>query len=158
MASFVVMEPPPAQADRDAILVRDGFHVLAFLVPFLWLLWHRLWIEGALAFALMLALSALGTVAGLGDAAPVLSFLVSIYVGLEGPTLRIAAWRRRGWHEWGVVEADDMADAELRYVAEAAEPVAAVPASTTTQWGSEGRSVRPSGDTALGLFNYPGGR
>jgi hypothetical protein len=159
MASFVVMEPPPALADRDAILVRDGFHVLAFLVPFVWLLWHRLWIEAAIAFALMLALSALGTVAGLGNAAPVLSFLVSIYVGLEGPALRIAAWRRRGWDEWGVVEADDAADGELRYVAEAAaEPDISAPPPRQASWRATSGTVRPSGDTAQGLFNYPGAR
>ena len=55
MASYVVMEPPGASrndAAAGAVLVRDGFSFLAFLLPPLWLLWHRLWIEAALVFAL----------------------------------------------------------------------------------------------------------
>ena len=35
----------------DAAFIRDGFSFLAFLLPPLWLLWHRLWIEAALALA-----------------------------------------------------------------------------------------------------------
>ena len=55
MAVYVVMEPPGASrndAASGAVLVRDAFSVLAFLLPPLWLLWHRLWIEAALVFAL----------------------------------------------------------------------------------------------------------
>ena len=44
--------PRTRQTRRSgAVLVRDGFSFLAFLLPPLWLLWHRLWIEAALAFA-----------------------------------------------------------------------------------------------------------
>ena len=69
MAIFVVMEPPAAnaaEAAERAVLVRDGFAFLGFLVPPLWLLWHRLWIEAALAFAVGVGLTALGETAGLG--------------------------------------------------------------------------------------------
>ena len=39
---------------RDLAFVRDGFSFLAFLLPPLWLLWHRLWIEAVLAFAVLM--------------------------------------------------------------------------------------------------------
>ena len=57
MASWIVMQPPAARArgGADATFVRDGFSLLAFLVPPLWLLWHRLWIEAVLAFAVLRA-------------------------------------------------------------------------------------------------------
>ena len=100
MAIYVVMEPPAAnaaEAAERAVLVRDGFAFLAFLVPPLWLLWHRLWIEAAIAFAVGVGLTALGETAGLGFTGAALSLLVSIYVGLEGQALRINALRRRGW-------------------------------------------------------------
>ncbi len=89
MASFVVMEAPEGR--DEAVYVRDGFHVLAFLLPPIWLAWHRLWIEALLAFAVMAVLGSLGGVSGFGDAAPLLSLLVSLYVGLEAPAIWIAA-------------------------------------------------------------------
>jgi hypothetical protein len=120
MATYVAMEPPSRGGTTDATtLVRDGFSWLGFLVPPLWLAWHRLWIEAALAFVAMAVLSMLAEKLSLGLAGSLLSLLVSLYVGLEGQGLRIAALRRRGWHEWGVVEADSLDDADTRYVLEA---------------------------------------
>jgi hypothetical protein len=156
MAVFVVMEPPAAdavEASERAVLVRDGFAFLAFLVPPLWLLWHRLWIEAAIAFAASVALTALGDAAGLGFAGAVLSLLVSIFVGLEGQALRINALRRRGWREWGVVEAGDIAEAEIRYLAgeEPGEALVEAPRPTAATM------VRPiPAGPALGLLGYPG--
>ncbi|TIW44359.1 MAG: DUF2628 domain-containing protein, partial [Mesorhizobium sp.] len=49
MAVYVVMEPPGLGEKPDVTFVRDGFSWLGFLVSPLWLLWHRLWIEAALA-------------------------------------------------------------------------------------------------------------
>ncbi len=162
MASYVVMEPPRGAGDAGrerAVLVRDGFHVLAFVLPALWLLWHRLWIEAVVVVAVSMALSGAGSVAGLGRAGPALAFLVALYAGLEGSALRLAALRRRGWCEWGVVEADNAADAEIRYLhdalageGDAAEPAARpVAASAAPAAAPFGR-----GGPALGLFAYPG--
>ncbi len=157
MAIYVVMEPPAAdavEAAERAILIRDGFAFLAFLVPPLWLLWHRLWIEAALAFAVGVGLTALGETAGLGFMSAALSLLVSIYVGLEGPALRINALRRRGWRDRGVVEAANAREAEIRYLAgeEAPEEVVVeVPpplAPTVPRPASTG--------PVLGLLGYPG--
>lgn len=151
MASYVVMEPP--ESDRDAVLVRDGVNLLAFPVPFLWLLVQRCWMEAAIAFAVAVGLAILGSMAGFAGA-PALSFLVSVFVVLEGAALRVAALRRAGWREWGVVEAETASDAELRYLAEkhgdeiAQPPAAYSLAATPSRAGSSG--------AALGLFSYPG--
>ena len=157
MAIYVVMEPPAAnavEAAERAVLIRDGFAFLAFLVPPLWLLWHRLWIEAALAFAAGVGLTALGETAGLGLLGAALSLLVSIYVGLEGPALRINALRRRGWRDRGVVEAANAREAEIRYLAGREEPeemaVEVPPLAPTC-------APRPaSTGPALGLLGYPG--
>ncbi|MER9891121.1 DUF2628 domain-containing protein [Mesorhizobium sp. M0119] len=119
MAIYVVMEPPGRSESVDATFVRDGFAWLGFLVPPLWLAWHRLWVEAALAFVAMGLLSMLGERLGQETAGSLLSLLVMLFVGLEGQGLRIAALRRRGWHEWGVVEADRLDDADIRYALEA---------------------------------------
>jgi len=157
MAVFVVMEPPGAsgtEAAAGAVLVRDAFSFLAFLLPPLWLLWHRLWIEAALAFAAGVALTALGETAGLGFTGAALSLLVSLYVGLEGATLRLNALSRRGWREWGVVEAASLDEAEMRYCAgeEPGLPGDARPAASPSPL--PGRP--PASGPALGLFSYPG--
>ncbi|QKD00488.1 DUF2628 domain-containing protein [Mesorhizobium loti] len=156
MPSYVVMEPPGRSEKVDATaFVRDGFTWLGLLVPPLWLAWNRLWIEAALAFIVMGALSMLGQRLGLGLAGSLLSLLVSLYVGLEGQGLRIAALRRRGWHEWGVVQAGQLDDADLRYTLEVeAQPDEAVPAPRMVPDAALARPAQPG--MALGLTHIPG--
>ncbi|HEV7415951.1 MAG TPA: DUF2628 domain-containing protein, partial [Tianweitania sediminis] len=102
MAIYVVMQPVDAgDAAEKAVLVRDGVHGLAFILPVVWLLLHRLWIEAAAAFALMLAAGALMSQVGghplLGSA---MSLLIALYFGLEAPALWLNSLRRRGYVFW----------------------------------------------------------
>ncbi|WP_442580823.1 DUF2628 domain-containing protein [Mesorhizobium sp. ASY16-5R] len=161
MARFVVMEPAGAFGDdaaAEARIVRDGFSLLGFVFPPFWLLWHGLVIEALVTFAAMFGIAAATELLGLGPAGSLLSLLLSIYVGLEGSALRIAALRRRGWREWGVLEADSLADAETRYAievfggvdADASAPPAAVIAP------AQPPAPRHAAGPALGLFSYPG--
>ena len=156
MAAYVLMEPPGRSEKVDATaFVRDGFSWPGFLVPPLWLAWHRLWIEAALAFIVMALLSMLGEKLGLGLGASLLSLLVSLYVGLEGQGLRIAALRRRGWHEWGVVEAAWLDDADMRYALETdAVSDRAAPAPRMVPDAALARPAQPG--MALGLTHIPG--
>ena len=119
MASYVVMVPPTGGNAEDTVFVRDGFTWLGLLVAPVWFAWHRLWIEAVVTFAVMATLSVLGEKLGLEGAGSALSLLVSLYVGFEGQGLRISALRRRGWREWGVVEARNRGDAEIRHALEA---------------------------------------
>ena len=157
MARFVIFEPAEAHGDDAASaarFVRDGFSLFGFLIPPLWLLWHRLFIEAALVFAALFATGVLGEMMqGMGLAASALSLLLSIYVGLEGANLRVAALRRRGWREWGTIDADTLADAEIRYAAAISEghaPEEGMPPAPTAVG-------RPDAGPALGLLAYPGG-
>ncbi len=117
MASHIVMLPPdgsPQSRAEQAVLVRDGFSWPAFLVPWLWLLWHRLWAEGIIVILLVAAFSIFGEMVGMGLASALLGLLVSIYVGLEGQAMRVAALRRRGYRQWGVVEGGNADEAYTR--------------------------------------------
>lgn len=162
MASYVVMEPPAAgevgTAER-AVLVRDGFSFLAFILPVVWLLWRRLWIEAILVLAASIALVALSRATGLGFVGGAVSLLVSLYVGLEGQSLRIGALRRRGWREWGVVEGGTMAEAEIRYLAGPAPqgdaPQRAAPEAERRPAPTVQARPAPAGP-ALGMLGYPG--
>lgn len=158
MVAFVVLEPPPGQAATgedaaaSAELVRDGFTIVGFLVPVFWLLWQRLWIEALLALCLTVLLAVAAERLGMGFAGSLLSLLVSLYVGLEGQALRVAARRRRGWRDWGVVEADSVREAEARYLIERLGFERRDPPA-------EPRSPAAGQPTpALGLLAYPGTR
>jgi hypothetical protein len=154
MASYIVMEPPQS-GSGEARIFRDGFSLLAFLFAPFWLAWHRLWVEALLVLAAQILLGTLGENFGFLPAASVLSLLVSLYVALEASALRAAGLRRRGFSDWGVVDADSVRDAEVRYAVEvgAAEPhpSAARPATSAVH-----ASPVPDGAPALGLLGYTG--
>ena len=155
MASYVVMEPPAGgRGQQEVVLVRDGFYFLAFLLPVLWLLWHRLWLEALAAFAALAALVALAAYGGFGMTTFVLALLVRFYVGMEGAALRLARYRRRGWREWGVVEAETIRDAEIRYLTQAPDE-ADEPAALPTPF-QRAAPPRVSVGPALGMLGYPG--
>ena len=161
MASHLVLENAERDGDdAEFVLLKDGFVFFAFLVPFLWFLWHRMWIEAICALAVALAISALGTLAGLGLWASLASLLAGIFFGLEANALRAAALRRRGWREWGVAEADTAADAEIVYVKDRfgteSEASAAMPIADP----GPRRITKPGGAEApaLGLIGYSTGR
>ena len=159
MAIYVVMEPPRGRADAEEIYVRDGFHVLGFLLPLVWLLWNRLWIETLVLLAVMLGLGVLGEMSGSAELlVGGLSLLVSIYVGLEGSALRVWALRRRGYTEWGVVDADRRADAEIRHLAAQTDEASAqeAPLPPIRQGEAAPAASLAGYEQQLGLFGYSG--
>ncbi len=161
MASFVVMEPPGNEGPSDrAVFVRDGFHFFAFLVPVLWFAVYRCWLAALVALAIAVGVPAAAGMLGYPEAAGGILLVSSIWFGLEAGNVRVAALRRRGFADAGVVEADRASDAEIRYLAGAADEA---PASIMQQqpqpWGTTGRPVQAAaGGPALGLFGYPGRR
>lgn len=155
MASYVVMEPPVRDGAEKAILIRDGFHFLAFVFPVFWLLFHRLWLEALGVLAAALALGAASSYLGYDPLAIIASLALGIFIGLEGAALKTHALSRRGWRHWGVVEAETRDDAEIRYLAlnEVVAQVEPVLASVAV------KPVRgsPAGAVpALGMLGYPG--
>ncbi|MGX5800727.1 DUF2628 domain-containing protein [Bradyrhizobium sp. Arg314] len=155
MATYVVMEPPAGNKAEDVRFVRDSFTWLGFLVAPLWLAWNRLWIEAVLTFVVMAILSAVGERLGLEWAGSMLSLLVSLSIGFEGQGLRIAALRRHGWREWGVVEAGNLGDAEMRHALEADEDDDQ-PAPLQRIVPDASLARPPQTGMALGLTHTPG--
>jgi hypothetical protein len=155
MAIYVVMATPAGSKAEDAIFVRDGFTWLGLLVAPLWLAWHRLWIEAVSTFIVMAILSMAGERLGFESAASMLSLLVSLYVGFEGQGLRIAALRRRGWREWGAVEADNPDDAGMRHAMETGED-GEEPAPMPRIVPDAALARAPQTGMALGLTHTPG--
>jgi hypothetical protein len=154
MASYVVMEPARNSGGGEARFIRDGFAVLGLLFPFFWLLWHRLWIEAVLVLAVLLSISAAGELSGWTLTAMLLSFLVSLYVGLEGPALRQSALRRRGWRDSAVIDATDEDEAMTRYFADE-EHLANHGDAGPSQPAPRLAPPPAAGAPALGLLSYP---
>jgi len=114
MASFVIMEPP-AGSKAETVLVKDGFAAFGFLVPPLWLAWHRLWLEAITVGLLLVILDWLASAGGYGVFAAMLSFALCILVGLEGSRLRVASLERKGWHQAAYIDARNGEEAEARF-------------------------------------------
>jgi len=170
MSVYTVHAPPRRTADakQDAagfVFVRDGFAIWAFLLPPLWMLWHRMWLALAGYIAISAALQALGRTVGASAALiGIVGVLVSLLIGLEAATLRRYALSSRGWRTVGVVSGDDLEAAERRFfdswarrgaAAPSAVPVAAPPAGPATAVAAA-RTIAPQSDI-IGLFPEPGG-
>ncbi len=115
MASYVVMEPAGAKGGDAALFVKDAFALLALFLPALWLLWNRLWFEAAMVFLASLVLIGGAQWLGQPDLGGFATFLIGVYVALEGSALKIAALARRGYAGAAVVEASSLTEAEDRY-------------------------------------------
>lgn len=100
----------------DAVLVKEGFSWLAFLVAPLWALHHRQWL-GLVAYAVavtLLGLAAEGAALG-AAAASVLALGFAILVGASANDWRRRTLARQGYGLAGVVAAPDLEAAEERW-------------------------------------------
>jgi len=164
MASYTVFAPPlkagetGPDTDRFAF-VRDGFHVWALLFAPLWLLRYRLWLE-CIVFLVVGAAIQIGAeaVTGSSGIGVAVGILLSVLIGLEGPSLRRWKYTRMGWRNMGIVVGDDREMAEQRFFdswvrrddARAASPQPWMPSFT----GSVPRVPLTQG--VIGLFPEPG--
>ena len=120
MPVYTVHAPATASAgiaatDRFAF-VRDGFHFWAFVLGFVWLAWHRLWLAligwivviGAIDFGM----TALGAGRIMMFAANV---LIALLTGFEAASLQRWTLSRGNWRQLDVVVGDDEEAAERRF-------------------------------------------
>ena len=104
-------------ASEKALFLRDGFSLVAFVVPVIWLLWQRLFWAAIAVFALEVLIGWQAGATGFGFAAAVLPLLIGLLVALEGPSLKAWKLKRQGWRETAALMASDRAEAEIRYYA-----------------------------------------
>ena len=169
MPSYTIYEKPglPAEDAIDsAVLVKNHYSMLAFFLPFVWMLFKRLWWV-LLAYVILLVPISL-----LEQALPVwsgmvMTLLISLYVALEAPTLIGWSLERKGYVEVGSVLAEDRDHCERRYVearlaASLAAPLTVTmrperPAPQSRKFVSVANQGRdPNRDSIIGLFPAPG--
>lgn len=123
MAVYLVHQPPQRSGETAPdperfLLVRDGFHVWAFLFGPLWMIANRLWLVLVLYLALTIGLNAGLYIA---DAPTLLRsaifFALALLLGLEASTLRSWTLSRRGWKNIGLVGGENIEAAERRFFA-----------------------------------------
>ncbi len=166
MPTFTVHAPPPKAGETTSdpqrfLFVRDGFHVWAFLLGPIWLLFRRLWL---VLLGYVIVSAALGGVFFL-TAAPAWSrflggLLIALLLGFEASTLWRWTLMRRLWQSLGFVVADDEESAERRFFGEWEKrgPAASPPSPPSApQYSTPVRRGPPTGSDVIGLFPEPGG-
>ena len=104
-------------ADDQIIAVKQGFHWLAFLFSFLWLLANRLWLWAAVFFAASFVVMLAGDMLGAAPLYVSLALmLLSGFVGFEAANLRSEGLIKRGYAAAGVIVAPNRDEAILRFV------------------------------------------
>jgi hypothetical protein len=113
---------PPGEADdvedraNSLVFVKEGFSWPALLVPGLWLLYRRMWLELVVFLGLFLVL---GWVFGPSDPGKTafgwLSFALVVLFAFEANDLRRAALERKGYRQMGTAAGPDREAAELAF-------------------------------------------
>lgn len=160
MAQYVVLEPNDSKDAEKAVFVRDGFHVLALVLPFVWLLTQRLWFEGFAVLGITILLGFAGAYFGIADAVPLLTLLVSLFVALEGVNWKIAKLRRQGFVEKAVIDASDLEEAEIRYfhgLEDTAQPATSLADKPAPEWAPQPpRPTYSSFGSTIGFVGHRG--
>jgi len=109
----------PSDSPDKAVFVPEGFSFGALVFGVLWALWHRMWLAAAILFFIPVAIAATLCVLGQGEALASLAGLaVNLIFGFEARALWSRSLTFRGLPEVGLVKADNLDEAELRYFSE----------------------------------------
>jgi hypothetical protein len=172
MATYLVFEPADgartqANAER-VVFLRERFSVFAFVFTPFWLLRHRLWLGFLLWLTLFIAITVLGSLLGFGAFSALAALYVPSFIfGLEGVNFRARKLLRNGYREAGVVIAEDLETAELRFFEtwKAAAPGASVksddpyrPETAPPAYPDTKLALASTEQNVIGMFPTPGQR
>ena len=161
MPVYTVHAPKSLGADFRAapekvVFVRDGFHVWAFLLGFIWLIYRRLWlvllgyIVVQIAAEIVLRLTHASSFAHFA-----VMLVIALFLGTEAGSLRRWTLSRRKWQQIGLVAADDEEAAERRFFERASFDSFAYPAKTSSSVPMPRSSI--VAQDAAGFFPMPDG-
>ncbi|WP_028749011.1 DUF2628 domain-containing protein [Rhizobium mesoamericanum] len=159
-SSYLVLTAPGGtDANHEKTrFVRDGFTVLGFLFPWIWLAFHRLWLYAIAAFLLQSLGGVLTNQADLWPVGLAITFGTSLLVALEGQNLRIRDLVAKGWGEADLVSADSLSTAEEIYFSNVPTNTGDSRPAPSPQWDHTAHAPQDGNATSLGLFGFDGGR
>lgn len=103
---------------QDVVFIKDGFSWLALVIPFFWLLWHRLWIPLAGYLSAVILIVVAGYLLSMPDGLTgSIGLLANFFVGLEGNNFRRRAMAKRGYDEVADIVAESGEEASYRFFA-----------------------------------------
>ncbi len=100
---------------ESAVLVKNKFSYLAFLLPIVWILVKRLWWLLLGYGVVMVALSALDLIIPFW-ASMLVSVFVAFLIAIEAPNLQAWSLRQKGYREVMTLYAEDRDHCEARYI------------------------------------------
>ena len=167
MTVYSVYEPPTQAPDlglraEQLAFVKEGFSWPALIVPLLWLLYYRMWVEFGLLALLYVALQlAFGTDAQGQTLFGWASLAIAVLFAFEANDLRAAALERRGYRLAGVASGRDRTEAERSFFTAwlpqqgraAREPERVVEPRREAEAGPP--MTRGEGEEVIGLFPRP---
>ncbi len=158
-SSYMVLTAPNGadKAHDKTRFIRDGFTVLGFAFPWIWLASHRLWLHAIAAFLLQSVGGALMERPGLWLVGGAVTFGTSLLVALEGQNFRVRNLVSKGWDEHALISADSLEVAEDIYFSTIRTDTDDTGKAPSPQWDSASRGDRGNA-TSLGLFGFDGGR
>lgn len=159
MTVYTVLTPPPAAGDiapdpLSLVFIKEGFCWPALFFPEVWLIFRRMW--------LVLLLDAVAIVAaGLmaAEARPVVAAILIVarfLFALEANGLRRWTYYRHGYRLIGIVEAQRLWEAELRFFLEWMPENAAAPKPPAPE-PPRPKPASPEAGEVVGLFPVAGG-
>jgi hypothetical protein len=162
---YSVYEPPVAASDVVArtdrlAFVREGFSWVALLVPLVWLLYHRMWIEFVVLILVYVGLQLAFGGDAQGQALTAWAVLaISVLFAFEANDLRTASLERRGYRLAGVVSGRDRVDAEraffTKWLPEQERTQTVTPPPARRDTGARTPRSRGEGEEVIGLFPQP---
>lgn len=112
----------------DVVFVREGFSKWALVVPLLWLAAKGMWIILIVAVSAQLLIWAIAEALGFSEAMRLIFGLaINLILGFQGYDLLRWTYGRRGYEEVGLVQGDDLEEAEYRFFSETGLPTLAEP-------------------------------
>lgn len=168
VAVYSVYEPPneartlTERADQ-LVFVKEGVAWVAFLVPLLWLIYYRMWVEFVLLLAIYVGLQwAFGSEPQGQAFAAWASLGIGILVAFEANDLRTLALERRGYRFAGVASGRGRTEAERAFFTswlsqQQARPAKPVASATEPRQApaAAGPGPRSEGEEVIGLFPRP---
>lgn len=110
----------------DVVFVREGFSTWALLFPLLWLAAKGMWLVLVIAVSAQLLIWAVAETLGFGEAMRLIFGLaINLILGFQGNDLLRWTYARRGYEEVGLVQGDDLEEAEYRFFSEGGLPLPA---------------------------------
>jgi hypothetical protein len=167
VAVYAVYEPPVEAQDLEEraeklAFVKEGFSWPAFLVPILWLLYHRMWLEFILLALVYVALQlAFGSDSQGQTLVGWISLAIAALFAFEANDLRAASLERRGYRLAGVTSGRDGTEAERAFftawLPQQARPARESERIPELRRGPEANAplARSEGEEVIGLFPRP---